>query len=140
MEKQDLKNLLENIYHLLAEEAPPPTAELPRGTVTPTVSPGTDAQSQTSFYDRSAQPPTLPPVGPWNNGWSGAAVVWPPPTSAVPPAGPGGMWISWTLDGGQILYYYVYPENQSGFFPAWGWYGSDYGFIQEVPDWGDGAS
>lgn len=24
MEKQDLKNLLENIYHLLAEEAPPP--------------------------------------------------------------------------------------------------------------------
>ena len=23
MQKQDLKNLLENIYHLLAEEAPP---------------------------------------------------------------------------------------------------------------------
>jgi hypothetical protein len=140
MEKQDLKNLLENIYHLLAESAPPPTAEEPRGLVTPTVAPGTDAQSQTSFYDRSAQP-SLPAVGPWNGGWGGAAVVWPPPTSALPPAGPGGMWISWTLDGGQISYYYVYPQSPvNGYFPAWGWYGSDYGFVQVVPDWGDGAS
>ena len=142
MNKQDLKSLLENIYHLLAEDAPPPTAEEPRGTVRPGYAPGMSPQERTSWYDPYQQPPTLPPVGPFDGGWCFEAeqclrVAWPPPSGAVPPAGSGGMWIAYDLDPrlGQIIYYYVYPENQNGFFPVWMWQNFNNTFL-DMGYWG----
>ena len=139
MNKQDLKSLLENIYYLLAESAPPIVPELPRDTVIPTVPPGTDAQSQTSFYDPYAQPPTLFPLGPWDGQWlPGFVALWPPPTSTLPPTGPGGMWVSYTNPGStQVFYFYVYP-GVDGMFPVWYW-GEDLtgNFVfTELPPWG----
>ena len=63
MQKQDLKNLLENIYHLLAEEAPLPTAEAPpiKGGVLPWIPP-----YGLPTVPMAPQPPIppLPPRGP----------------------------------------------------------------------------
>ena len=76
MQKQDLKNLLENIYHLLAEDAPPPTAEEPRGTVQPRYAPGMSPQERTLWWDynqwfadhgQSGEIIGMP--GPWNGTW-----------------------------------------------------------------------
>ena len=128
MKKQDLKSLLENIYHLLAEDAPPPpTAEEPRGTVRPGYAPGMSPQERTSFYDRNGPPP-MPWWGPWSPGPDGVGVwsdtfhhwepFWPPPTGLVPD-GPGGMWMrasNPTCPQCGFQYWYVYPQPNGQFW------------------------
>ena len=146
MNKQDLKSLLENIYYLLVEEAPPPPEAKAgvAGSVQPRYAPGMSPQERISVYDPYAQP-SLPKVGPWNGQWGPNWVaVWPPPTSALPPAGPGGMWMMGPVPNGlQQGYelYYVYPQNTvNGLFPAWHWgeiNGQCCGFIEVIPSWGD---
>ena len=128
MNKQDLKSLLENIYHLLAEDAPPPTAEEPRGTVTPTIPPEKTGAYQTSFYDRASGGPAMPIYGPfspnhagvgsWQDAFHNWQPLWPPPTGLVPD-GPGGMWMMSSnpqCPQCGFQYWYVYPQNPNGTF------------------------
>ena len=111
MEKQDLKNLLENIYHLLAEDAPLPTAGGPRGTVQPGYAPGTHPQETTSFwnYDQwiTDHPDSIPSgIGPWNGTWihpTHGNIYALPPSNWPGPNQKGGTWTGWR-DGKQNEY------------------------------------
>ena len=150
MGKQDLKSLLENIYHLLAEDAPPEIIPT-EGDLIPSeefenTPPDSRPRHLLSYFDWRYIP-VLPTVGPWNGQWpNGFTPIWPPgiwPTQQLPPgdspgSGFGGYWVQsppqspqWPWPQG---YYYVYPPGKDGLFPAWLWNGKE--FIQQVPSWG----
>lgn len=164
MEKQDLKNLLENIYYLLAEEAPQPTAEEPRGTVTPTVPPGSEAYYKTQWWDYDswmANHPNMTPYGPgpFNGTWEHPGMgegpftlyalppdTWPQwkypfghdgpplPDGDYPGSGRNGQWVF----GGapNFGYYYVYPEGKDGLHQVFQWNGEVHGGFEQLPSWG----
>ena len=149
MEKQNLKSLLENIYHLLAEDDDSDGFSEGDPYIDPHYPPNTLPRHLLSWYDTSYQSPgfVLPIVGPWNGEWRpGFRTVWPPwrwPTGQLPPgdfrgSGFGGRWVqspepnpSWPFPQG---YYYVYPPGPDGLFPVWLWDGKQ--FVEQVPSWG----
>ena len=152
MQKQDLKNLLENIYHLLAEEAPPilPSDE-PDEDVQARVSPDRRPRYLLRDTDYTPTGPGIHPFGPWTWGWLGPygkiEELWPPTLwgKGTPPYGPGGYWVVCTSLYSKYYgrQYYVYPPSHwynektgtEGLFSAWWWDGKQ--FIEEVPAWGN---
>ena len=94
--------ILEKIYNLLAEDAPPPTAEEPRGTVRPGYAPGTSPQERTIWWDYNSwieNHPNMTPYGPgpWNGTWEhpNLGTIFALPPSNWPGPGQGKGWQGW---------------------------------------------
>ena len=152
MEKQDLKNLLENIYHLLEENLPIlPTEPDPEEELQDRIPPDRKKGYMLRDTDETPTGPGLP-YGPWDWGWMGPdgemAEYWPPsiyPTQTTPPYGPGGFWVynSSINSPNYGQRFYVYPPSHAydektgtkGLFSAWWWDGKQ--FVEQVPAWGN---
>lgn len=131
MNKQDLKSLLENIYHLLEND---PTG----GNGTLSLPPkeldkDPKLQPQLLNYDATIIAPKLPEcpwIDPWWGVWpNGVSVIWPPPVGIpYPPMGTGGTWIDFApqYHGGPVppIHYtmYIYPPSvPDGIISSWVW-------------------
>jgi len=149
---QDLKSLLENIYYILAESAPPLVPSEGEEEVIDNTPPAT----RPKYVLRDTNYPLNGPGlswGPWDWGWLSPdgeiRELWPPsmyPTTTTPPYGPGGFWVYNSSNGER---YYVYRPSHAydektgthGLFSAWQWNEKLMQFVEQVPAWGnDGGS
>ena len=127
MEKQDLKTLLENIYALLINEAPPPlpppTEPSIGGKFMKSLPPSTMAALSSGGPPPQGPPPLPPnaPNWPFQGQWpAGTTTILQPAGIPVPAGAPaGGLFLN--IPGGNNPWYVVMPQG-----PSFMWAGSSW--------------